>query len=412
MKILHISTSPTGGAARSCIRLHQGLLNIGIDSKLLTLYRSDSSIVNCFSFRKATISGKIIHKLMEIYMEKHNKFFLKNRPEGFEMFSFPYSPYRIIHHSLYRESDIINLHWVAGFLDYFSFFSGNKKKIIWTLHDMNPFTGGCHYSGDCTGFQKDCKNCPQLKGTINIDYAYKNLTSKLRALNRNKHLDLTIISPSKWLFEQLKSSILFKEFNHYHIPYSLDEHIYQPRDKKFSMDLLGIPSDKKVILFVSDSINNKRKGYEFLLKALEILKEKGDYVICAVGNKSDRNSKSANSYELGKIYDERLMSVAYSAADIFVIPSLEDNLPNTVLEALMCGTPVVGFPTGGIKDMIIHNVNGRLCKEISEQSLACEIEYILNNREMFNRVEISNQASDKYALKIQAENYLKVYCLR
>lgn len=411
MKIVHINTYDWGGAANSCIRLHKGLSNIGVDSNIFLLYKTRKNIEKSFAFIlpeiPSTRAGKVLRNL-EIFLGKLNKIsYLINRPQIFDIFTFPDSPYRITGHSLYKNADIINLHWTTRFLDYSSFFEENNKTIIWTLHDMYPFTGGCHYSGDCNGFQYDCKNCPQLKGTIRPDYASEMLKVKIKAFEKNKKLNLTIVSPSKWLLEQSRLSRLFRLFPHYHIPYSIEEQIYCMKDKIHSKNLLNIPSEKKMILFVSADISNKRKGYSYLKKALSFLKQKkDDYIICIVGGKKKQRG---NIYELGRINSEDLMGTVYSAADVFVIPSLEDNLPNTVLESLMCGTPVVGFPAGGIKDMVIHDVNGRLCEKIDSENLALEIEYVLNNENLFNRDHIAEEALKKYSLNVQGEKYFDLY---
>jgi glycosyltransferase involved in cell wall biosynthesis len=167
----------------------------------------------------------------------------------------------------------------------------------------------------------------------------------------------------------------------------LDSEIFAPRDKNYSREVLNIPKDKKVILFVADSIDNNRKGFIFLKRAIEQLSDP-NLVICAIGDKNNGLGVIDNVIELGTIYDERMMSIAYSAADLYVIPSLMDNLPNTVLESLMCGTPVVGFPVGGIHDMIQDGVNGFITEEISVDSLVKTLNKFLNNPSCFWEVEI------------------------
>jgi glycosyltransferase involved in cell wall biosynthesis len=164
-----------------------------------------------------------------------------------------------------------------------------------------------------------------------------------------------------------------------------------------------------VILFVADSITNNRKGFVFLKKAFEQLNN-DNVILCAVGNKNSELESINNIVELGAIYDERLMSIVYSAADVFVIPSLMDNLPNTVLESIMCGTPVIGFPVGGIIDMIQHGENGLLTKEISATSLLESLkEFLKADSTVFNSKRIRENAVEKYNLKIQSEAYKKLY---
>jgi len=272
---------------------------------------------------------------------------------------------------------------------------------------MNPFTGGCHYSGNCKKFENNCTNCPQLLNTLDPNYSNKILKTKTEAIT--SQCNLTIASPSNWLLEQSKKSILFNRYPHINIPYGLDASIFLPRDQQFSRELLGLPMDKKIILFVADLISNKRKGYKYLMSAIQQLGNNEDFILCTVGSSSFDKTGRANVAELGSIGDERLMSAAYSAADLFVIPSIEDNLPNTVLESLMCGTPVVGFPIGGIVDMIEDGKNGYICEDISSGALAVNIQKLLNNMSNFNRKKIRNEAVKKYSLSIQAKSYIDLY---
>jgi len=413
MKVLHVSTYDKGGAARAAIRLHQGLLEIGINSGFLFLNKSNCLIPNSQQFllseNKITVKlkNKAIRLLKEFHLYKDIKAqLLKSRPDGFESFSFSDTLYDITRHPLYKEADIINIHWASDFLDYSSFFKENKKKIIWTLHDMNPFTGGCHYSGVCDGFKSNCNNCPQLHPKDNA-FSKRALNSKMKVVN--VMTNLTIVAPSTWLFNQSKQSSLFKNLRHLKIPYGLDKNKYKTLDKRFSRELLGLPLNKKIVLFVADSISNKRKGYEILLGAFKQLENRSDVVLCSLGDRNIEGNKSSNLFELGSIYNDELMCAAYSAADVFVIPSLEDNLPNTVLESLMCGTPVIGFPVGGIVDMIEHGINGYLTNDVSRHGLVDAIQIFLTNNIVADCNTIRNNTIAKYDLLIQAESYKMLY---
>ena len=180
------------------------------------------------------------------------------------------------------------------------------------------------------------------------------------------------------------------------------------KDKVYSREVFNIPKNKKVILFVSESINNSRKGFVLLEKAFEKLSS-DKILLCAIGNSNNNSNNSENVVKLGPIYDERLMALAYSAADLFVIPSLMDNLPNTVLESIMCGTPVVGFEVGGIPDMIENGVNGYLADEISSDSLYTAIMKFFEFPDLFDREKIRDKAREKYDLNIQAKSYNELF---
>jgi glycosyltransferase involved in cell wall biosynthesis len=170
-----------------------------------------------------------------------------------------------------------------------------------------------------------------------------------------------------------------------------------------------LPKDKKVVLFVAESINNNnRKGFVYLRRVFEELSD-SDVVLCAVGSKKASIKSLNNLIELGPIHDEKMMSLAYSAADVFVIPSLMDNLPNTVIESLMCGTPVIGFPVGGIVEMVQNEINGYIALDISVKSLKDVLWKFLNDEVIFNSTEIRSKTIEKYDLMVQANQYINLY---
>jgi glycosyltransferase involved in cell wall biosynthesis len=418
MKILIVNTFDKGGAANACLRLHTGLLQEGIDSKVLLKGKQKNSPHTYIlkpDYEKVTTFQKIERKVIgaltafgllkkKAIPKKH--IFLKSRDKELEFFSFPDSSFDITTSKLYQEADIINLHWVADFLDYKSFFKKNTKPVVWTLHDMNAFTGGEHYEEEYLGIDKDGYPLKRLRTIAEQNVSNKNLKIKKQAIQGVANL--TIVSPSQWLAKEAKESVVFKSVTIHCIPYGLDAEVFKPRDKVYSKNLLGIPKDKRVVLFVADSISNNRKGFVFLKEAFQQM-QMDNVVLCAIGNKMEDIEYINNIIELGPINDERLMSVAYSAADVFVIPSLMDNLPNTVLESLMCGTPVIGFPVGGIPDMVQDGINGLLAKEISVNALVEVLNTFLNTMDNFDRDSIRSKAVMKYDLKIQANSYINLF---
>jgi glycosyltransferase involved in cell wall biosynthesis len=417
MKPLLINSSDRGGAANACIRLHQGLLQQNIESKLL-LQSKQKHIEQSFEIALNTInvpfSTKLKWKFKQILKELKLDFlpedyktkFIQSRPKGLEMFSFPNSIYDITKSELYKEADIINLHWVANFLDYKSFFQQNNKPVVWTLHDMNPFTGGEHYEEKYLGIDENGYPTERYISNKERNVIEQIIGDKAEILSNFSNL--TIVTPSLWLSYEAKQSAIFSKFDVLTIPYGINEKIFKPRNKEYSRELLGIPNDKKVILFVADSISNHRKGFVYLKRAFEQL-NRNDVVLCAIGSKSSELKNIGNVLELGTVYDERLMSIVYSMADVFVIPSLMDNLPNTVIESLMCGTPVIGFPIGGIPDMVKHGNNGLLANEISVAALKNSIEEFLETSDKFDRTKIAQDAKNKYSQHVQANKYINLY---
>ncbi|WP_456377840.1 glycosyltransferase [Lutibacter sp.] len=417
MKILLINTYDRGGAANACLRLHTGLQKEGIESSIL--FKSQQKIIPNSAVIKplqrqlaasAKIKNKVRRILIELKLVKKRKpkenLFIKNRNKNLELFSYPTSNYDITNHPLYKEADIINLHWVAGLLDYKSFFEKNTKPVVWTLHDMNPFTGGEHYSETIVGI--DEKGFPVKREFTIVEKEEINKVLEAKSAIFKNVKNLHIISLCNWMIGEVKKSAAFNKFPITIIPNGINSEIFKSRNKEYSRAVLGLPKYKKVVLFVADSISNHRKGFVFLKKAFEQLKD-DNVVLCAIGSKKSNLNSINNVVELGPIYDERLMSIAYSAADVFVIPSLMDNLPNTVLESIMCGTPVIGFPVGGIPDMIQHGENGMLTKDISVSSLVETLSLFLKSTDQFDRDKIRENAVKKYDQKIQAANYIKLF---
>lgn len=416
MNPLLINSSDVGGAATACLRLHEGLLDLNIDSKVLLQKKLRNEILETYKFQiktierdfKTKVSDKAtkIFKELNLYKKKKPDQFKLSRNKGLEMFSYPYSNHDITKSKIYIDSDIINLHWVSGFLDYPSFFQTNKKPIVWTLHDQNPFLGLEHYSETILGM--DDKGFPIKRNLSRFETnkfkEFENL--KKQALSSVENL--TVVAPSVWLANEAKKSPVFEKFDVLTIPYGLNSNVFKPLNKSFCREVLNIAEDKKVILFVADSISNKRKGYEYLQKAFNEVYNK-NCVLLSIGSKNSGLETQENYIELGKIQDERLMSIIYSAADVFVIPSLMDNLPNTVLESIMCGTPVIGFPVGGINDMIQNDENGYLADEISVDALVNTIKKYLKNPEVFDNNKIRENAVKKYSLSVQANAYKKLY---
>lgn len=411
MKVVLVNTYDHGGAAKACVRLHEALLNENINSQILfrkslNFHKIDVTPKpnkNICSERFLRILKKISKKILN--RKKNDKTinitFL--RDDRLEMFSGPNSKYRIEFAKPIREADIINLHWVADFLDYQSFFKSIKKPVVWTLHDMNPFTGGEHYEEKYLGVDENGFPIERFYTEEEIIVNDKNLIIKKRALEEFENL--IIVSPSKWLAEKASESNLFKDRPIYHIPNGVNPEIFRSFNKEYSRELLNLPKDKKIILFVADSIRNNRKGIEYLLLACKDL----NVELCTIGKMDGQLTGSCKINQLGPINDDRLMSVAYSASDVFVVPSLMDNLPNTIIESFMCGTPVIGFPVGGIKELIENSVNGYLVEEISVESLKIKIQEFFENQSRFNSSEIRSQAIQKYNSNLQANAYLELF---
>jgi glycosyltransferase involved in cell wall biosynthesis len=389
IKSLVISTVYGGGAGRACLRLHEALLeHPGVDPHALVGQFPPDHAVN--------VSPVHNTKLELILRRRWTKFIaartLRGRPATEETFLNPRTGYAVHRHPLVREADIINLHWTTRFLDHRSFFANVKKPIVWTLHDMNPWSGGYPYDKD---FPIEAYQ----------DLITANLKYQAAAL---KDVDnLTVVAPSRWLHDLSKASGLFGRFRHECIPYSLDVGTFKPVDQSATRVRLGLPTNKKVILFVASYLGHKRKGFQHLVAALEILRKRvstDDVCLAVVGSGNlSALPEGFETIELGRITEERKMAEIYAAADMFVIPSEQDNLPNTVIESLSTGTPVTGFAVGGIPDMVEAPELGYLAPRIDAGELAAAMEKMLQTD--FDRAYIRANAVRRYSPSVQANAY-------
>lgn len=309
--------------------------------------------------------------------------------------------------------DILHLHWVAGFVDYSYFFSHLPKDrpIVWTLHDMNPFTGGCHFDGGCGRFTGSCGSCPQLIGNGKIDFSHECWTRKNRAYQALTQGKLHLVAPSQWLAQEVRRSSLLSSHPVTVIPNGLDTEVFQPRDSRVARDVLGLHQESKVILFVVDWASEARKGLQQLAEALSAIPDQSKLCLVVLGNGRADLPPRLSKIRLEYVQNDRLLSIVYSAADVFVLPAIQDNLPNTILEALACGLPVVAFSTGGIPDLVQDGAEGRLVPCGNTTALRNALLDVLNNENVRRSMSVKarSKALKEYALEIQARRYVELY---
>ncbi|MCD6262480.1 MAG: glycosyltransferase, partial [Deltaproteobacteria bacterium] len=395
---------------------------IGVDSTMLVLNKKSgdpsvkvlpndysSGITNCLdvSVYYSPVWNKQVVRWQKLMLE------YPNRPAGLETFTDAVSDVRLDRVREIQDADIINLHWVAGCMDCLSVpLAIGNKPIVWTLHDMNPFTGGCHYAGDCLKYKVSCGACPQLGSDIDDDLSRQVWRQKFDAY---KSLNINIVTPSQWLGKCASESKLFSRFPVNVIPNGLPTNIFKPYPKTKIRKAVNIPESAKIILFGADSVVNERKGFRYLLEALNKLPLKGkrDNIILAFFGHLPEGTKIDSMYPMlnfGSITDENQLAMAYSAADVFVLPSLEDNLPNTVIEAMACGVSVVGFDIGGIPDMIEHKKTGYLVKPKDIYDLIEGIGWAMSSERSFRLSEQCRAKVEKeYTLEVQAKAYSELY---
>ncbi|MGN6179197.1 MAG: glycosyltransferase family 4 protein [Mucilaginibacter sp.] len=416
MKVTLINTSDAGGGApAACLRLLKALEGQGIDANLLvqkktTRGRDVTSVERNLFDRKHAMFNFLYERLSFIALHE------KDKSVRFA-FSTANAGMSIKNEKLIKDADILHLHWTnSGFLSIRNLreLLMLGKPIVWTMHDMWAFTGGCHYAGDCGHFSRQCGDCFFLKDPGKADISYTGWLRKADMYSGVKNI--SFVACSEWLADIARQSSLLKGYNIQSIPNPIDTHIFSPGNKAEIRAKRKIDPDKKVILFGAANINDRRKGISYLVEALRLLKNdypvKGQVEIVVFGKNRDfdLNALSFPVHELNIITSQEEMAEIYSMADVFVTPSIEDNLPNTVMEAMACGTPVVAFNTGGIPEMIDHQQNGYLANFKASGDMAKGLYEMLYAS---NYAELSQSARSKvlrdFNNETVASQYIELY---
>ncbi len=418
MKILHINKSDkTGGAAVAAVRLVKALRNQGTHAQLLTLEDEspEDGIVPLIT-SKWQQKGKMLRFLGEAFS------FCPQKKEGTNRFAF--SPgrfgYDLSRHPLVEQADVLHLHWVnQGFLSLTGLHQliNLGKPIVWTLHDMWPFTGGCHYAGDCQRFASGCGQCPLLKRNGDKDQSSKQYALKKRIYHDAR---LTWVGCSEWMSSQagrsgLINTNLGKNIKSVFNP--IDTHLFVPGSMKEARQHYHLPEDKKLILFGAANVRDPRKGIAHLVKALHHLNRlapslHGELEVVVFGkNASGLNLEIPyRVHPMDVVETQQQMAQLYRAANAFVLPSMQDNLPNTVMESLACGTPVAAFNVGGVPEMIEHQQRGALAPAGNDEELAKSLNYLLTSPGKEERQVNARRFVEQYcAPESVARQYLEIY---
>ena len=404
MNVLMLSTTDiTGGAARAAYRIHKGLQYQGLNS-LMLVQKKDSD--DPTTIGPAGRKDRAFNQLRP-YIDSLPLQLYRNREDT--EWSAGWLPQNLKDQINRLSPDIINLHWISGGFLPFKVLQKFNKPLVWTLHDCWAFTGGCHYPFDCSRYKQKCGCCPQLGSRHAWDLSRWVWQRKFRHWDKN---NLTVVTPSRWLAKLAKSSSLFSHVRVEVIPYCLDLTRYKPIDKNIARDILGLPRDKKLILFSSLNKRHKRKGFHYLRQALQYLYDGGakrDLQLVTVGasQESELVEIGFDCVKVGILNDDISLALFNAAADVFVAPSMEDNLPLTVLEAMACGTPTVAFEVGGIPDLIEHQQTGYLTRPFDTEDLARGITWILadpdRQRALGRAARI--KAEQEFSIPVVSEKY-------
>jgi len=414
MKVLHINNSDTiGGAARACFNIHNAILSEGVDSKILVQTKSgkDRNV-----FQAGTGSFSELFTLMRKGIDFSLISLLTRKEHG--RFSFPLFGLSLSKNNLVREADILHLHWInEGFFSLKTLRDLYKlnKPIVWTLHDMWAFTGGCHYDNNCGNYSSRCGNCPALKLKGDHDTSSTIFARKIELFNGAK---IHFVTCSKWLAGEAKLSTLLEQFNVTPIPNPINTELYSVNDKAISKRRLNLSIEKLHLLFATMTLKETRKGFHILLNALKLLnenhphlKDKIELIVMGAGDQTHFREIPFKTIFTGRLTNDKEIVNCYNAADLFVAPSIQDNLPNTVMEALSCGVPTAAFNIGGMSDMIDHQQNGYLAEEVSPEKLAEAINWLAVKLIEDNDLGIKarKKVIDNFTEKIVAKKYLNLY---
>ena len=413
MRVLIINTSERiGGAAIAANRLMDALRNNGIQAKMLVRDKQTENIT-VIGLKKSLWSiWQFVWERIVIWkanhFKQHNLFAVDIANTGTDITTYPE----------FKEADIIHLHWVnQGMLSLKDLkkILQSGKPIVWTMHDMWPCTGICHHARECDNYHKECHHCPYLYH----GGAKKDLSNQI--FKKKKELyqlsPITFITCSQWLKERAGQSALLDQHRIVHIPNPIKTNLFTPRNKVEARQKCNLPTNKKLILFGSVKITDKRKGIDYFIESCKILAEKHPELVnnlgVAVYGKESEQLKSLvpfQVYALDYISNEKELVNVYNAVDLYVTPSLEENLPNTIMEAMACGIPCVGFNVGGIPEMIDHLHNGYVADYKSAEDFANGIHWTLSESEYQSlSEEARRKVTSSYSESTIAKKYIEVY---
>jgi len=412
MRVLIVNTSErTGGAAVAANRLMEALKNNGVKAKMLVRDKqTDSLTVSALSKPLWTQCHFLWERLviwLHLRLRREHLFEIDIANCGTDITDLPE----------FQEADVIHLHWVnQGMLSLRNIRTilESGKAVVWTMHDMWPATAVCHYARGCEAFHEECRDCKLLPGHSTKGLANRIWHQKECMLAGQR---VTFVACSEWLAAEARKSALLKGQTITCIANPIDTRQFRPMDKKECRQALDLPTDKRIVLFVSQRVTDPRKGMSYFVEALQRLTERypamRDNTVVAIlgGHAEDVTSQLAlRAYPLGYVNDPHRIVQVYNSADVFVLPSLEDNLPNTLMESMACGVPCVGFCVGGIPEMIDHRKNGYVAEFCNADDLASGIHYVLDETDdILLQQQCLYKVIRSYSQQSVAKRYVEVY---
>ena len=413
MRILIVNTSENvGGAAVAANRLMEALNNNGVKARMLVM-KKDTGCITVAQLPHPWLQR--LHFLWErfviycrLHFTRHNLFAIDIANAGTDITRLPE----------FREADLIHLSWInQGMLSLADIrrIIRSGKPVVWTMHDLWPATGICHYARQCPSFKTVCHHCRLLPAGGGRDDLSRRVWERKKALYHNSNIHF--VTCSRWLEGQARQSALLTGQRVTAIPNPIDTRLFAPADKAQARLGAQLPPSRRVILFVAHRVDDDRKGVAFFIEAVNRLADTiphfaDDTCVALIGRNSDAVASQLRvpAHALGFVADEHQMASVYSTADVFVLPSLEDNLPNTIMEAMACGVPCVGFRVGGIPEMIDHRANGYVANFKDVADLANGIQWVLGEADHEALARAARAKVERsYAQSAVASRYIEVY---
>ena len=389
MNILHVCTSDKGGAGLCCLRIHKSLLDSGVNSRVVVQIKESNErevyqyepIRNWF-YRVISMFCRVLR----LPLTARSRVLLLGQ-EYNTTYSLPVSYVDITKCDLYHWADVIHLHWVNNYLDYPSFFLKNDKPVVWTLHDENLFYGIAHHHHSIL------KDNP-------LEKKYRMIKNEALASTNN----LTIVFLSSYMYNKFGTEKVIEGKQKTIISNSVNGSIFKIGDKKYLRRKYGFEEDKIIILFIAQNINDPNKGLSVLSQAVSDLHD-DRFVVLALGGNAN-NTQWPCTFSYGSVYDPSILSELISTADMFALPSFQEAFPQSPLEAMSCGIPVLAFPVSGVVEAV-DDSNGYICEDFTKAELIRGIKHILS--EQYNPDIIRNGVLSRYSPEIIANKYIHLY---
>ncbi len=401
LRVHHISSCDfTGGAARAGYRLHRGLVAAGVDSLWLDSHPKTAKQQEILHMARPWTAKSPFKKFASTYRSDLE---FRKAFKGTNTFASRISgwgkPKALLAAGI---PDLFHLHWISNFLDWEKSLPSLAElaPIVWTLHDLNTMLGAWHYIPD-----------PQERNPLRNRIDREMMYRKRQILSQIPKERLVFLCPSQWMAECCRLSEITSRFESVVIPYGINPKTFYPVPKHEARLALGITGDQPLLGFLSYELKDPRKGMDLLCAALNSMNTRRPPLLLTIGRAADIPLENIQHRSLGVVTDDEMIRNFYSACDLFVCPSRQDNLPNTVLESLACGTPVAGFHVGGLPDMVVEGVTGILAAEIDSESLRGVLEKLLSDPESLTAMarQARHHFLANFTEEIQNQSVISLY---